>query len=306
LVVNPRPSTIANVSQAVEKHAAQREAIQKWLATIPETLEGIQRLSDLHRKSPGLHQCANDVLVAVFFVLERIVDKLTQSWKDRIGVTTERTEKIKGLFKKSTAVTQHTGGWADAKKSVDDALNELKVEIERFQKAVDICAQERLGRIEDDTTNIKYGTLAVAKEVMGMYQTSDQNLSNAGKRISSLLRIPILLFKQQTLLTHVAMNHSIAKIERFMQGQQMLRHTQDDEEESQQKVLLQLQNIFYKLCASNPHFDSKTGGSRCSHSFVELSNRPQSTTKNSSAPLPKSQYLPAPTMKKTRLSRRAG
>ncbi|KAK1750915.1 hypothetical protein QBC47DRAFT_392885 [Echria macrotheca] len=206
---------------AVEKHAKEREAIQKWLTTIPETLEGIERLSKLHRKSPQLHQCANNVLVAVFFVLERIVDRLTQSWKDRIGITAKRTEKVKGLFKKSTAVAQHTGaqhtgGGVDAKKSVDDALSELKVEIERFQKAVDICGQERLGRIEDET-------LAVAKRVM-------------------------------------TMSHSLAKIERFVEGQQILRPKEDDEKEADQKVLLQLQNIFYQLCASNPHFDSRTGG----------------------------------------------
>jgi hypothetical protein len=66
---------------AVEKHASQRETIQKWLATIPETLDGCQRLADLHRTSPRLHEHLNQVLVAVFFVLERIVDSLSDTFE---------------------------------------------------------------------------------------------------------------------------------------------------------------------------------------------------------------------------------
>lgn len=71
------------MTQAVEKHASQRETIQKWLATIPETLDGCHRLAELHHTSPRLHECLNKVLVAVFFVMERIADKLSKTSKSK-------------------------------------------------------------------------------------------------------------------------------------------------------------------------------------------------------------------------------
>lgn len=68
------------VHQAVEKQAEQREAIQKCLAEIPEKLEKIHRLSEIHRTSRRLHARIDAVIVSIFAVLERIVNKLTDTW----------------------------------------------------------------------------------------------------------------------------------------------------------------------------------------------------------------------------------
>lgn len=73
--------------QAVEKQVKQREAIQNWLAEIPEKLETIQRLSEIHHASIKLHVCTNDIIVAIFTVLERIVDKITRTWKSKSSVS---------------------------------------------------------------------------------------------------------------------------------------------------------------------------------------------------------------------------
>ena len=70
--------------QAVEKHANQREAIQTFLAEIPDKLERIQRLSDIHRNSYRIHSYMDSVLVCIFNVLERIINKVTKPWKSKI------------------------------------------------------------------------------------------------------------------------------------------------------------------------------------------------------------------------------
>lgn len=75
--------------QAVEKRAEHREAIQNFLAEIPERLDTIQRLSQIHHTSIRLHLRADAVMVAVFTVLERIVDEITKVRKSKwlIGPT---------------------------------------------------------------------------------------------------------------------------------------------------------------------------------------------------------------------------
>ena len=65
----------------MEKHFERREAIQGFLAEIPQKLERIQRLADLHHKSLRLHCCASEVMVAVYGTLESIIDDITKTWK---------------------------------------------------------------------------------------------------------------------------------------------------------------------------------------------------------------------------------
>lgn len=69
--------------QTVEKRAEHREAIQNFLAEIPERLETIQLLSQIHHASVRLHLRADAVIVAVFTVLERIVDEITKVRKSK-------------------------------------------------------------------------------------------------------------------------------------------------------------------------------------------------------------------------------
>ncbi|KAK5653013.1 hypothetical protein OQA88_9299 [Cercophora sp. LCS_1] len=235
------------IMAAVEKHAKQREEIQNWLAAIPETLDEVQRLYELHRKSQRLHECANEVLVSMFSVLERIVNKITESWRDRIGVSmvAERAEKIKGVFKsksKSTALVQTTSATLQTSATqsmepdeegknltIEDALNDFKLQMARFQKEVDMCSQERMGRIEDDTTDIKRGTLTIAKEIKEMRE-SVAGMEKAGQ-------------------------DAIAWIEN-----QVLPRIDRAQADARDELLLHLQNTFYRVIASNPLFNSKTGG----------------------------------------------
>jgi hypothetical protein len=73
--------------QAVEKQVKQREAIQNWLAEIPEKLETIQRWSEIHHGAVRLHPYADAIMVAIFTVLERIVDKITRTWRSKSPIS---------------------------------------------------------------------------------------------------------------------------------------------------------------------------------------------------------------------------
>lgn len=61
-------------------HEKRRQAVEDALASIPKKLAMVQRLSDVHVKSELLHERADGVLVAIFVVLEEIVNDLTMDW----------------------------------------------------------------------------------------------------------------------------------------------------------------------------------------------------------------------------------
>ncbi|KAK0616336.1 hypothetical protein B0T14DRAFT_433805 [Immersiella caudata] len=230
---------------AVEKHAAQRETIQKWLATIPETLDGCQRLADLHRTSPRLHQRLNEVLVAVFSVLERIVETLSNTFETRITdsgkALSDKAERLKGIFKRpnkaNSAVVKHdatavqplsrpSDNQDDSSKTVNGALAELKERMESFQREVDICAHERLGRIEQ---TVKVGALVVANEV----KEAVARMEDVG-------------------------NEAFTWIKNF--ETQLLLRVREENSVAANDLLVQFENALYRFCTSNPHFDSRTGG----------------------------------------------
>jgi len=72
--------------QAVEKNAKERDETQSFLAEIPEKMEKIQRLSEIHNTSPELFVRANAVKAAIYVVLERIMNKITRTWKSMCSV----------------------------------------------------------------------------------------------------------------------------------------------------------------------------------------------------------------------------
>jgi hypothetical protein len=115
-----------------EKRQKMREEIQNALASIPKVLDRVQRLSEVYVKSRRLHECADQIFLAIFVVLERIVDRLTAS----------RSDKLKSTFKKNPEET-HT-----------DALAKLDTCVTDFQNEVEICASIRMGRMDEGLQGI--------------------------------------------------------------------------------------------------------------------------------------------------------
>lgn len=67
----------------MENHEKLRVDMEQSLARIPKELSSIERLSNVHIQRDGLHKHADDVLVSIFTVLERIIEKLSRSWKGK-------------------------------------------------------------------------------------------------------------------------------------------------------------------------------------------------------------------------------
>ncbi|KAM7192882.1 hypothetical protein V8F20_008679 [Naviculisporaceae sp. PSN 640] len=136
---------------AVEKHAEHRSDMQNFLSEIPEQLEKLHRLSQIHLNSLRVHAQRDAVLVSIFVVLERIVNHLTQSWRGKVK------NKVKVIFgnsksKPSTDLVTTTGEAGpttdpgDSKQTVSEAINDFRKEVARFQEEVDVADSERLGR----------------------------------------------------------------------------------------------------------------------------------------------------------------
>ena len=179
----------------MEKHVEQREAIQKYLAEIPEKLEKIQRLSEIHRTSRRLHARIDAVIVSIFAVLERIVNKLTDTWTCKvcgpraatamandlhIDRTKKKTAGLKSMLKRHTKssrdgshgdgeITQETESQRPPpdNTTVADALADLETEIQRFQEEAAMCGEERLGRIEKGTEFTGHNVQSVARDTKG-------------------------------------------------------------------------------------------------------------------------------------------
>ncbi|GAB1312063.1 hypothetical protein MFIFM68171_02273 [Madurella fahalii] len=115
---------------AVENHEINRAEIQSALADIPRKLETIQRSFEIRIRWPSLHRCANRILLVIFVVLERIIDKLSLSTFQ------------KGVYKIK-------GRGSDIKEAIDD----LGERIKDFQEEANTCSLIMLGRVHDRAQN---------------------------------------------------------------------------------------------------------------------------------------------------------
>ncbi|TQN68818.1 hypothetical protein CSHISOI_06654 [Colletotrichum shisoi] len=87
----------------------------------------VQRLSDVHVKSELLHERADGVLVAIFVVLEEIVNDLTMDWKAKM-------------------VSKMKFGDEDR---ISNALSSLDESLSEFEAELNICTQHRFGRMHE-------------------------------------------------------------------------------------------------------------------------------------------------------------
>ncbi|KAI0381927.1 hypothetical protein F5Y04DRAFT_288095 [Hypomontagnella monticulosa] len=193
------------IMAAVETRAKQREAIHSFLAEIPEKLQKIQRLSDIHHASPGLHLRADAVMVAIFVVLGSIVDELTSTWKIKIAEGTAKLasfiptmsnrhgQNVDNKTKVRTTGKVKEEDLQGEKVSVSDALAKLQDQIQGFQAEVDICSQERLGRVEEGITVLKGGLVCATRRHERLAEQSLRTIENLLTRTTKETREELLL-----------------------------------------------------------------------------------------------------------------
>ncbi|KAK1831940.1 hypothetical protein QBC39DRAFT_349778 [Podospora conica] len=130
---------------AVEKHENNRAEIQAVLADIPRKLDGIHRLAEVSIKWPTMHRCADQIFLAIFAVLERIIDKLTMT-----------------TFQKGVSKIKGRGG------DVSEAIEMLGTKVNEFKDEANTCSQITLGRTYDGVQK--------AQDVLGQTYRSVQEI----------------------------------------------------------------------------------------------------------------------------------
>ncbi|KAM7212415.1 hypothetical protein V8F06_012184 [Rhypophila decipiens] len=249
---------------AVEKHAEHRKAMQTFLAEIPDQLERIHRLSQLHLNSLRVHAQRDAVLVAIFVVLERIVDHLTQSWRGKVK------NKVKVIFgnsksKSSTDIVAATGTAtpdpSESKQTVTEALEDLRTQVDLFQEEVEMANSERLGRVENTSAFVKEGIVAIAKELRESRVELEQNRTWIEKFMTG---------------SHAAAPH------------RAIENRRASEERSQKELMHLLFTTLYQFHASNPAFDPKTGQLNFEEVAREERRRLQETARDTTPAAPPS------------------
>lgn len=133
--------------QAIDSHQDERIKIQKALASIPRKLHEVRRLTKVHVRLPELHRCADRLFMAIFVVLERIIDKVSDNmrWRDKLR------------FRKDN----------DGGEDIRDAIEIMEERVEEFRDEVSVCLQVKMGRIGDDVLAIRESLGVVMRKFDG-------------------------------------------------------------------------------------------------------------------------------------------
>ncbi|KAF8861392.1 hypothetical protein BDZ45DRAFT_267711 [Acephala macrosclerotiorum] len=137
-----------------------RKDIQTALADIPQKLNNIQRLANLHVMSVRLHACADSVFASIFMLLERIIHTLSRN-----------------AGKKMFSVSKDHGS------DITPALKDLDDSITCFQTEIDICAQERLRRIEENGIQLQAFLDNMAPTMTGWNENQEKVEGNQQKNL---------------------------------------------------------------------------------------------------------------------------
>jgi hypothetical protein len=146
--------------QAIDSHEEERIKVQKALASIPRKLDEVRRLTKVHVKLPELHRCADRLFVAIFVVLERIIDKVSNNmrWRDKLKIRKNNNDG----------------------EDIKDAIETMEERVEEFRDEVSVCLQVKMGKIGDDVLAIRENLNLVLRKFDGkfllMVQTHIRNL----------------------------------------------------------------------------------------------------------------------------------
>lgn len=140
----------------MEAHEKLQAEMEKSLARIPEELSKIKTLKNVYIQRDELHKHADDVLVSIFTVLERIIERMSRTWRGKSNsicssgyFCVEMCLMVHIRIENLSFKSKDNGG------SVRSALDKLSESIAEFNNEAGVCAQLRMGRIEETGQAVK-------------------------------------------------------------------------------------------------------------------------------------------------------
>lgn len=140
-----------------------RETAYAALAEIPRKLEFINSLTHCHRRSIGIYQAGDSVLVALFGALTQIIDQLTRSKGSKCTSTSPEclssqftkmllTDYLFQFSEKTLLLLMKGKSYGS---DLDAALASLDTKLRAFKDQVLICNSQRLGEMEQTQFEMK-------------------------------------------------------------------------------------------------------------------------------------------------------
>lgn len=112
------------------------------------------------------------------------VKESTERWSRKLSRLSGRTENQAADASVVDAQTANNMTEDDLQQptlDVNDALSALQIQVDRFQKEVDICGHERLGEINNNTNNIMRGQ-------QGLFYAIEQNTRELKSKCTICIR----------------------------------------------------------------------------------------------------------------------
>ncbi|KAF1961538.1 hypothetical protein CC80DRAFT_532137 [Byssothecium circinans] len=209
---------------AVGRAEKLRTDIYECLAEIPLKLKAVQDLAEVYYQSAGLQMRADSVFVSIFMVLERIVNELSKNMAKK-GMSL--------VFKGD----RHSF-------DVTESIADLEKRLKEFRTQVDICSQQKLGRVDVKATR----SMIAAENTEMMVAETNIGISGIHERLDRFDK-----FEQRW------MESQRVQEARFQEGLLENGKAQDIEVVRQETLHTNVFNTMYVFLTGNPSFDPRTG-----------------------------------------------
>ncbi|KAF2021281.1 hypothetical protein BU24DRAFT_446333 [Aaosphaeria arxii CBS 175.79] len=212
---------------AAERAEEIRSEIYEVLAGIPDTLKFLNDMSNVNNKSADLLRKADSVFVSIFVILEEIVKELTKSM-GRKGMSL--------IFRGDKSAFDFT-----------KALHDLQHRLSDFKQQVQICSEQRLGRVD---LNVMRARVSAESSELMIAQTGVAVADMQDRMIRLEQRLQEGM-REQTAAHERLWNRSQA----FLEGPS----SQNVELVRRESLQVNVYNNVYALLTASPSFDSRTG-----------------------------------------------
>ncbi|KAI1409798.1 hypothetical protein F5Y13DRAFT_203191 [Hypoxylon sp. FL1857] len=143
-----------------------REDICNSLAEIPIQLEQINATIDIHKLSRELKRRADSVFIAIFELLESIIEELSKNLAKKVMLVTLKGEQY-GV-------------------GINTAIEALKAETKAFEREAQICDSRRLGRMEEHTEGMKRTVEDNTMKQKDFHERYEQDHDNIIRKLEEL------------------------------------------------------------------------------------------------------------------------